>query len=258
MIELVDLGLLGVDGLLRLCALVLLLRELVLQDLALLVDLLVFKMLLHESVVLGRDLLLELLNLMVHDLELALHLGNFILGLNKVLGVQVAVGPHGLVQVLLLLQLLLTLLNLLLEIHDRHLADLDLFQSLEVLGCGIGSLLAVLLALLLERVDHLALFLRFALVALNLDLQVLPGVFVDLHQVCLLLCGALSLPQVVLQQVSLAGHILDRLLVLLDLSPLQVDLTLKRRDIVTESITMLLHLNPLLLLLLDLLQQPVA
>ena len=47
-----------------------------------------------------------------HDLEFALHLLNLILGLDEVLAVQVAVSPHSLVQVLLLLQPRLPLHNL--------------------------------------------------------------------------------------------------------------------------------------------------
>ena len=52
-----------------------------------------------------------------HDLELALHLLNLILGLDEVLAVQVAVRSHRLVQVLLLLQPRLPLYNL----HHAHL-----------------------------------------------------------------------------------------------------------------------------------------
>ena len=44
-----------------------------------------------------------------HDLELALHLLDLILGLNEILAVQIAVGSHSLVQVLLLLQEVLSL-----------------------------------------------------------------------------------------------------------------------------------------------------
>ena len=47
-----------------------------------------------------------------HDLKLALHLLNLVLSLDKVLAVQVAVGTHRLVQVLLLLQPRFTLHDL--------------------------------------------------------------------------------------------------------------------------------------------------
>lgn len=54
-----------------------------------------------------------------HDLELALHLLNLILGLDQVLAVPVAVCPHSLIQILLLLQPRLALYNL----HDARLLD---------------------------------------------------------------------------------------------------------------------------------------
>ena len=53
-----------------------------------------------------------------HDLKLALHLLNLVLGLNEVLAVQVAVGTHRLVQVLLLLQPCFTLHNLQQDCQD--------------------------------------------------------------------------------------------------------------------------------------------
>lgn len=48
----------------------------------------VVEVLLHQSQILGTDLLLELLNLVLHDLELAFHLLDLILGLNQVLAVE--------------------------------------------------------------------------------------------------------------------------------------------------------------------------
>ena len=53
-----------------------------------------------------------------HDLKLALHFLNLILSLDEVLAVQVAVGTHCLVQVLLLLQPCFTLHNLQQERQD--------------------------------------------------------------------------------------------------------------------------------------------
>ena len=70
-----------------------------------LLNLHVIEVFLDERQVLGADLLLELLNLVVHNLKLALHLGNLVLGLQKVLAVHVAVGAHRLVHRLLRLEL---------------------------------------------------------------------------------------------------------------------------------------------------------
>mmetsp|Transcript_39020 Transcript_39020/g.96027 ORF Transcript_39020/g.96027 Transcript_39020/m.96027 type:complete len:542 (-) Transcript_39020:133-1758(-) len=203
--------------------------------------------------VLGLDLLLELLDLVVHDLELPLHLIDLVLCLYQILAVQVPVGAHSLVQILLLLQLLLPLLNRLLQIHDRHLPDLDLLKRLEVLSRSVRRLLPVLLSLLLERIDHLALLLSLCLVPHNLGLQVLLGVLLHLYEVRLLLCSGLGLAEVVLQQVLLPCHVFNILLVKLHLPPLALDLTLKLGDLAQEDVPRPLHLDALLLHILDLL-----
>jgi len=62
----------------------------------------VLDVLLDEGLVLGVDLLLELLDLVVHDLELALHLRDLVLRFDQALRVEVAVRAHRLVEVLLL------------------------------------------------------------------------------------------------------------------------------------------------------------
>lgn len=72
------------------------------------------------STCLGGDLLFELLDLVVHDLELGAHAVDLLLHLEQALGVQVAVAPHGLVQVLLLLEAAAAARDLLVQ-----LADLD-------------------------------------------------------------------------------------------------------------------------------------
>ena len=105
-------------------------------------------MLAQQRVVLGLDLLLELLDLTRHHLEPPLHLGDLVLRLDQVLRVEVAVGAHGLVQVLLLLEARLTLGNLLLQLQHRNLALLDRVERLRVtFGC-------------LDRLGRVALFLR--------------------------------------------------------------------------------------------------
>ena len=62
-------------------------------------------MLISKSLVLCFDFILELRDLMRCDLELALKLGNFILGLDQVLGIEVTIRTHSLIEVLLLLEL---------------------------------------------------------------------------------------------------------------------------------------------------------
>mmetsp|Transcript_79096 Transcript_79096/g.115889 ORF Transcript_79096/g.115889 Transcript_79096/m.115889 type:complete len:221 (-) Transcript_79096:1033-1695(-) len=209
-------------------------------------------MLLYKRMVFGLNLLLELLDLVVHNFELAAHLVYFVLRLNQIFAVQIAVGPHCLVQGLLLFQLLLALLNGLLQIHDSHLADLDLFKRLEVLGSRVRRLLSVFFALLLERINHLALLLRLCLVAHNLRLKVLFCVFLHLDKIGLLLCCSLRLAQVVLQKVLLARHVLDIFFVQFHLPPLRLHLALKPSYFGFQNIALTLCLNSLLLNILDL------
>lgn len=73
---------------------------------------------------LGGDVLLELFDLVVHDLELPFHLRDLVLRLYEVLAVQVAVAPHALVELLLLLELHLPVADLLAELVDTHLPEL--------------------------------------------------------------------------------------------------------------------------------------
>ena len=91
--------------------------ELLAQLLAVLHDLHVLKVLAHQVRVLGLDLLLQLVDLPRHDFELALHLCDLVLRLDQILGIQVAVGAHRLIQVLLLLELRLALGDLLLQLQ---------------------------------------------------------------------------------------------------------------------------------------------
>lgn len=77
---------------------------------------------------LGGDVLLELLYLVVHDLELALHLGDLVLRLDQILAVEVSVAPHALVQLLLLLQLYLPIANLVAELVYAHLTELCVWK----------------------------------------------------------------------------------------------------------------------------------
>eukprot|EP00964_Phaeocystis_antarctica_P122436 scaffold86114_cov74-Phaeocystis_antarctica.AAC.1 len=162
------------------------LRVVVLEVVLLLLDLHVVEVLLDEALVLLADLVLELLDLLVHDLEAPLHLGNLVLRLDEVLRVEVAVGAHRLVQRLLLLQFRLAVGDALLQLDDRELADLDLLERLRVLRARLARLGAVLLALLLEQENDLALRVRVALVPGDLLLEILARVLVDLDQVDLL------------------------------------------------------------------------
>mmetsp|Transcript_148054 Transcript_148054/g.258764 ORF Transcript_148054/g.258764 Transcript_148054/m.258764 type:complete len:445 (+) Transcript_148054:213-1547(+) len=134
LVELVDLLVQALDLALLGLFLAFQVLDLPLQGLHQLLRLLLREVLLHQGLLLGRDFLLQLVNLVVHDFELPLHLIDLIMGLDQVLRVQVPIRPHGLVQVLLLLQLGLTLADLLLQVGDGHGADLHLLQGGVVLG----------------------------------------------------------------------------------------------------------------------------
>ncbi len=82
--------------------------------------------LLGQRRLLACNLVLELVDLVIHDLQLALHVCNLSLRLDKVLAVQIALCPHRLVQPLLLPQLRIGVGELLLVLEDLALGQLDL------------------------------------------------------------------------------------------------------------------------------------
>lgn len=67
----------------------------------------------------------------------------------ELFGVEVTVGPNGLVEVLLVFALILHVLVVFLEVLDLGVLDLHLFDGLVVFHVGCGSLDAVFLLLLL-------------------------------------------------------------------------------------------------------------
>mmetsp|Transcript_41674 Transcript_41674/g.129689 ORF Transcript_41674/g.129689 Transcript_41674/m.129689 type:complete len:223 (-) Transcript_41674:1430-2098(-) len=115
-LQLLDLLLLQLDDLLGLPLLLLVLQEVVLRLLRLLLNELVVEVLRDHRLVLLLDLLFELLDLVVHHLELLPHLRDLLLRLDQVLRVEVLVGPHGLVQILLLAELGLLVGDALLQV----------------------------------------------------------------------------------------------------------------------------------------------
>ena len=204
-------------------------RELEPQTLFLLLHLHVVEVLLDERDVLRADLLLELLHLLVHDLELALHLADLILRGDEVLRVHVAVRANRLVQVLLLPQLGLAVRDLLQQVHVLELAHLHLLQRLQVLHVRRGRLRRELLALRLQRVQRLRLPLRLGFVPGNLALQVLLRVLVHARQAHLLLRRALRLALQLRQHVQLALELVARLAVALRVFPLRLGVALELR-----------------------------
>ena len=70
------------------------------QCILFLLNSLMFQMFLDKRRFFSHDFLLQLIDLVVHNLQFAFHLGDLILGLDKVLAVQVAITAHGFVQIL--------------------------------------------------------------------------------------------------------------------------------------------------------------
>mmetsp|Transcript_10919 Transcript_10919/g.28631 ORF Transcript_10919/g.28631 Transcript_10919/m.28631 type:complete len:460 (+) Transcript_10919:1348-2727(+) len=215
-------------------------------------------MLLDKGVVLRIDFLLQLLDLMIHNLELAPHLVDFILMLDQVLAVQVSIGSHSLVQVLLLLQPLLALCDLFLQVHDGHITDLYLLHRLQVLGSGLRCFSSVLLSLLLEGINHLSLLLCFLLVAGNLLLKGFAGILVNLDQIKLLLSHVVSLSQVVVEEILLSGKILHLLFLRFDLFAKGLHLSFESRDFLPGHVPLLFNVEFLVLHNFDLVKELVS
>lgn len=153
LLHVVDVVLLVLDHLfirldLRLCA-VLVGLDLHVFSLDLLVVLVEF----HQFLVLVLDFFAELVDGVGHALVLLLEFVDLILGLDEVLGVEVAVASNRLVEVLLVLALVLDLLVLLLQVLNLRVLDLELLERLVVLGVGVGGLDAVFLLLLLDLLE---------------------------------------------------------------------------------------------------------
>ena len=98
MVEFAELRLEALHAALRHADALALAHQLILEPLLLLVRLGVLDVLLDEGLVLLLYLLLELLDLVVHDLELSLELGDLVLRLDEVLREEVAVRANSLVQ----------------------------------------------------------------------------------------------------------------------------------------------------------------
>mmetsp|Transcript_12902 Transcript_12902/g.46367 ORF Transcript_12902/g.46367 Transcript_12902/m.46367 type:complete len:563 (-) Transcript_12902:351-2039(-) len=250
-VQLLHLRALRADGALRLFDILQRFVELEPKRLFPLLHLHVVKVLLHHRQVFRADLLLELLDLVVHDLKLALHLENLVLRLEKVLAVRVAVRPRRLVQVLLLLQPVLAVADALLKVDDGDLANLHLLERAEIPRRRVRRLPAVLLPLLLQLEDHLRLLLRLHLVPLNLLLQRLPRVLVHLDEVALFHRRALRLRLELGEDVAFALELVLLLHLRLRLLPLRFDLPLELRDRALQVVAVALRLA---LLLLDALQ----
>ena len=120
----------------------------------LLVVLLLLALFVDDLLVLDQNLLGEVSDVLGHASEFLLEFSDFILCVQQLLRVQVSVRPDAFVQVLLLLEPSLSLNVLLLQLLDEVVLELDLLQTLVVLGVRLRSFDAILLFVLLQLVDQ--------------------------------------------------------------------------------------------------------
>mmetsp|Transcript_69505 Transcript_69505/g.214844 ORF Transcript_69505/g.214844 Transcript_69505/m.214844 type:complete len:568 (-) Transcript_69505:1040-2743(-) len=196
----------------------------------------------HETSILLPDLLLQGRRLVEHDLELPSHLVDLLVGLDEVLGVQVPVHAHGIVEVFLLIALCLDVCDLLLELRQLHASSLELLLGTEVLGISLGQLDAVLLALLLQVPDALPELLRVLLPPRDVLLHVHRLRLLTLHQVDLLLRALIGLDHVLVEDVPLSQKILDLLSVDIAVALQSVRLLLAGLDLSLELVAGRLHI----------------
>mmetsp|Transcript_10714 Transcript_10714/g.35502 ORF Transcript_10714/g.35502 Transcript_10714/m.35502 type:complete len:289 (-) Transcript_10714:777-1643(-) len=186
-------------------------------------------MLLDEGLVLCLDLVLELVHLVVHNLELALHLGEVVLRLDEALRVLIAVRAHGLVHVLLGLELGLAVGDRLVQLADARVLHLDLRhrrpEALHPLRC----LGAEPRAAALELLDRLLLLGRLGLAGARLLLERPDRLRVHFGEVQMLPRRVTDRPQRLLQRGQLGDQPLARPHLRRGLPPLQRHLVLDRQ-----------------------------
>eukprot|EP00047_Mylnosiga_fluctuans_P004629 m.235648 g.235648 ORF g.235648 m.235648 type:complete len:879 (-) comp12857_c0_seq1:210-2846(-) len=213
----------------------------------LLLDLVVDPVLLGQRPFLRRNLVLELVDLVVHDLELALHVGDLALSLDEVLAVQVALAADRLVQALLLPELGIGIRELLLVVEDLSLGQLDLLDSLDALLLQVCCIAQRLVALALENGNQLVLAGRFLLQRDDLLLQPRLGRLVQLDETLLRLRVLARLHHLALQNIPRARQVLQLLAVVLRLPRGLVEVPLQRVRLALDREQLGLQLDPLVL-----------
>lgn len=199
--------------------------------------------LLSECLILRFDLILELSDLMRGDLEFALEFSHFILRLNEVLGVEVSVGAHGLVETLLLFELAFELDVLLLEFGYKVLLEFDLFDHLHEISVGLGSLVGELVPLLLEFGHVLEYPLERGLGSFHVDHEIIVYGLLLLDQILGLDVLGLGPLDAHTHLVSVVLETDDVLLLLVDLSAEVLDLAGQRRHARLRQVLLLYRLH---------------
>mmetsp|Transcript_78612 Transcript_78612/g.173508 ORF Transcript_78612/g.173508 Transcript_78612/m.173508 type:complete len:281 (+) Transcript_78612:742-1584(+) len=119
------------------------------------------------------DLLFELLNLVRHDFELSLHFRNLILGFHQLLGVEIAIRAHGLIELFLLRQLRLYICEVLSKFRNLVVTILELLHCGHVFAVRQGALQTILFTGLVQLVSllHRILHIQFDLVHVSFQLH---------------------------------------------------------------------------------------
>mmetsp|Transcript_82863 Transcript_82863/g.230158 ORF Transcript_82863/g.230158 Transcript_82863/m.230158 type:complete len:405 (+) Transcript_82863:525-1739(+) len=196
----------------------------------------------HEAGILLPDFLLQGRGLVKHDFELPPHLVDLLVGLDKILGVQVPVRAHSFVQGLLQVALGLDIRYLLLQFGQLHTAGLQLLLCAEVLGVCLREFDAVLLALLLEIPYAFPELVRVLLPPSYVLLHVHRLRLLPLHQVDLLLGALICLDDVLVQDIALPQEVLDLFPVDIAVALQGVRLILRCLELLLEFVTCCLHL----------------
>ena len=160
-------------------------------------------MLISEGLALPVNLIFEVRDIMRGNLELPLQLDDFVLGLDAVLRVKVALCPHRFIQILLVFHLSLVLHVLFLQLGNQILLQLDLLHHLHQISIGLISVARVRVPLLLHLRDQPHQLrtrsrLQVELLLQRGDIVLLPGQFVLIFAV-----GVFNLGQILLHHISL-------------------------------------------------------
>ena len=173
----------------------------------------------------GIDLVLQLSNLMGGNLELSLELGNLILGLDKILGVEISIRSNSFIQVLLLFELSFELNVFFLELTDEVLLQFDLFNHLHEIGVGLGGFVRELISILLKNIDLFEQISDVLLLCSSLLLELSNLIDLAANLILVLHVLILSLLDGLGHHVSEPDKINDLLLILFGVSPEMLDLS---------------------------------
>ena len=195
-------------------------------------------------IVLNNRLFLQLADMARHPFEIGLKLRDLRIGLKQVLRVQITIRSDLLIQVKLQLELSLGLQIFLLELRDQVVLELDLLETLVVLGVGRSGLFGIDFLVFLELDVLLTQLLHANGVGLLLESNLSELLLIHLNFVFGLPFSLFLRYQVSVEQLPLVDLRVDLLLLVLDV-PL---LVLLKRYLLFHLTVPLLPLEPMVFL----------